>query len=114
MIMDEMNRANLPRVLGELMYLFERRDEPIDLMFTESFQLPSNLRFNGSHDSLAPVAGARAFSEQLRAESRAPVVSLELPGAQHAFEVFHSPRTHHVVHAVHRFLATIHAAHLAR
>ncbi|MFO7590426.1 MAG: alpha/beta hydrolase [Acidimicrobiia bacterium] len=75
---------------------------------------PPFMVVHGSHDSLAPVAGARAFSEQLRAESRAPVVSLELPGAQHAFEVFHSPRTHHVVHAVHRFLDTIHAAHLAR
>ena len=39
------------------------------------------------------------------------VVSLELPGAQHAFELFHSPRTHHVVRAVQRFLDAVRSAH---
>jgi 5-methylcytosine-specific restriction endonuclease McrBC GTP-binding regulatory subunit McrB len=48
LIIDEMNRANLPRVLGELMYLFEYRDERIDLPYRKDFQLPANLRFIGT------------------------------------------------------------------
>jgi 5-methylcytosine-specific restriction enzyme B len=44
-VIDEANRANLPRVLGELMYLFEYRDETIRLQYSGTFQLPRNLRF---------------------------------------------------------------------
>ncbi len=45
LIIDELNRANLPRVLGELMYLFEYRDRGIDLPYTRGFSLPPNLIF---------------------------------------------------------------------
>ena len=45
LVIDEMNRANLPRVFGELMYLFEYRDDPINLQYTNDFELPSNLLF---------------------------------------------------------------------
>jgi 5-methylcytosine-specific restriction endonuclease McrBC GTP-binding regulatory subunit McrB len=50
LVIDEMNRANLPRVLGELMYLFEYRDqdETIDLQYSTNFSLPSNLKFIGT------------------------------------------------------------------
>jgi hypothetical protein len=48
LIIDEMNRANLPRVLGELMFLFEYRDEKIDLPYTKGFRLPRELRFIGT------------------------------------------------------------------
>jgi len=48
LIIDEINRANLPRVLGELLYLFEYRDETVDLQFTEGFKLPKNLVFFGT------------------------------------------------------------------
>jgi hypothetical protein len=41
------------------------------------------------------------------------VVYAELPGAQHAFELFHSPRTHHVIRGVHRFLGTVYSEYLA-
>jgi 5-methylcytosine-specific restriction endonuclease McrBC GTP-binding regulatory subunit McrB len=46
--MDEMNRANLPRVLGELMYLFEYRGEKIALQHSSEFALPQELRFIGT------------------------------------------------------------------
>ena len=48
LVIDEMNRANLPRVFGELMYLLEYRDEPIDLQYSRGFRLPSNLVFIGT------------------------------------------------------------------
>jgi hypothetical protein len=48
LIIDEMNRANLPRVLGELMFLFEYRNRHIDLPYTSDFSLPRELRFIGT------------------------------------------------------------------
>jgi MoxR-like ATPase len=48
LLIDEMNRANLSRVFGELMYLFEYRDEAIDLRLRQAFRLPANLRFLGT------------------------------------------------------------------
>jgi 5-methylcytosine-specific restriction protein B len=47
-VIDEMNRANLSKVFGELMYLFEYRDEPVDLQYSAGFRLPRGLRFLGS------------------------------------------------------------------
>jgi AAA domain (dynein-related subfamily)/EVE domain len=49
-LIDEMNRANLPRVFGELMYLLEYRgeEEAIDLQYSRDFSLPPNLRFIGT------------------------------------------------------------------
>jgi len=44
-LIDEMNRANLARVFGELMYLFEYRDEKLRLQYSDSFSLPPNLKF---------------------------------------------------------------------
>ncbi|HVA61117.1 MAG TPA: alpha/beta hydrolase [Mycobacteriales bacterium] len=63
---------------------------------------------HGRHDSLVPVAETRAFVERLRTVSTSPVVYAELPGAQHAFDVFPSIRSAHVVRAVERFLRWVH------
>ncbi len=48
LIIDEMNRANLPRVFGELLFLLEYRDTPINLLYTKDFELPSGLLVIGT------------------------------------------------------------------
>lgn len=50
LIIDEINRANLAKVFGELYFLLEYRDEPIPLQYspTESFTLPPNLFLIGT------------------------------------------------------------------
>jgi len=58
---------------------------------------------HGHHDSLVPVKTARRFVQKLREVAQDPVVYAELPGAQHAFDVFPSIRTAHVTRAVERF-----------
>jgi acetyl esterase/lipase len=69
---------------------------------------------HGANDSLVPIEQARTFVDELRKESSHAVVYAELPGAQHAFEVFPSVRTHATVHAVERFLAVIRSEHGGR
>ncbi|MNK18281.1 5-methylcytosine-specific restriction enzyme B [compost metagenome] len=52
LIIDEINRANLPSVLGELIYALEYRDEPVDSMYPidkkNELILPSNLFIIGT------------------------------------------------------------------
>lgn len=48
LIIDEMNRANLPRVFGELMYLLEYRGQHLNLMYQEEFSMPPNLFIIGT------------------------------------------------------------------
>ncbi len=66
----------------------------------------------GTHDCLIFVQEARAFVRRLRAVARRPVVYAELHGAQHAFDLVHSPRTEAAVDAVHRFLEFCRSEHL--
>lgn len=48
LIIDEINRANLARVFGELMYALEYRDEEIVLASGERFKIPKNVRIIGT------------------------------------------------------------------
>ena len=48
MIVDEINRANLSRVFGELMYLLEYRDREIPLAAGGRFRIPANVRILGT------------------------------------------------------------------
>ena len=48
LIIDEINRANIPRVLGELMYLLEYREKSINLQYGGNFKLPENLYIIGT------------------------------------------------------------------
>ncbi|MEI2611343.1 MAG: AAA family ATPase [Candidatus Promineifilaceae bacterium] len=48
LILDEINRANLSRVFGELMYLLEYREERIFLAGSGLFGIPANVRIIGT------------------------------------------------------------------
>lgn len=69
---------------------------------------PPFMVIHGENDSLVPVEQARSFVAALRQESSKPVVYAELPGTQHAFDVFWSVRAIHTVRAMGRFLTHTH------
>ena len=68
----------------------------------------------GTGDNLVPVEQTRTFVERLRATDGQNVVYLELPGAPHAFEVFHSMRAEAAAAGIHRFCASLDAQHMAQ
>ena len=70
-------------------------------------EAPPFFVIQGSHDSLVMAEEAVTFVGALREKSNAPVLFAELEGAQHAFEIFHSPRTEHAVLAVAAFLEKV-------
>jgi acetyl esterase/lipase len=65
---------------------------------------PDFFVIHGELDTLVAVDQARLFVAELRRTSKASVVYAELPGAQHAFDVFHSIRSAYAVRAVDRYL----------
>ena len=70
---------------------------------------PPFMVLHGSCDSLAPVADARLFVQRLREVAREPVAYVEFTGAEHAFEIMHSPRAEHAVDGVQRFIEWVRA-----
>lgn len=74
---------------------------------------PDFFVIHGDADSLVDVNQAREFVRVLRERSSAHVVYAELHGAQHAFDIFDSPRTGHVVRAVANYLQWHHRRHVA-
>jgi 5-methylcytosine-specific restriction protein B len=51
LLIDEINRGNLPKILGELLYLLEYRDDEVALMYGEEearFSLPEDLLIIGT------------------------------------------------------------------
>ena len=64
------------------------------------------LILQGDRDSLTPVRVAREFANALRESSEHPVGYAELPGAQHAFDIYYSPRAIAAVELTARFLTT--------
>ena len=83
-----------------------RRASPIERIHPD---VPPFFVIHGDRDTLAPVEEARAFADALRQTSKAPVFYAELGGAQHAFDLFCSPRTSHMLVAVLHFLDASHA-----
>ena len=78
-----------------------RDASPIEAVHPDA---PPFMVIHGRNDTLVPVAEARLFVDRLRAVSSSPVLYVELPGTQHAFDVFPSIRSSHVVRAVGRFV----------
>ena len=49
LVIDEINRGNLPRIFGELLYLLEYREQAVGLPYSRRpFRLPANLYFIGT------------------------------------------------------------------
>ena len=79
---------------------------PIDWIHREGVaeQAPPIAVIQGTHDTLVWVEEARQFVAELAPQTRHPLVYAEIPGAQHAFEIFHSPRTSHYLNAASSYL----------
>lgn len=77
---------------------------------------PPFLVIHGDRDTVTPLPDARMFVDKLRAVSRQPVLFAEIGGAQHAFDVFLSPRAIAVIEGVGAFLDEAHrrAEHFAK
>ena len=68
---------------------------------------PPMLVIHGERDTLVPVEDARHFVERLREVSRSGVRYVELPGAEHAFDLWPSERTARISEGIGRFLTAI-------
>ena len=88
-----------------------KKASPLDLLTDE---VPPFFVIHGHNDTLVPVGEARNFVEKLREASPAPVVFAELPGAQHAFDIFPSVRTAHVIRAIERFVDYVYSGYRAK
>lgn len=65
---------------------------------------PDFFVLHGRNDTLVGVDQARLLVARLRETSQRTVVYAELPHAQHAFDIFPSIRSQHVVRAIDRYL----------
>jgi acetyl esterase/lipase len=83
-----------------------RRASPMHRIHAD---VPPMYVIHGDLDSLAPVEEARKFVSLLRDSSKSAVAYAEIPGAQHAFDIFHSPRASIVIESVARFLSTLYS-----
>ncbi len=72
-------------------------------------EAPPILFLHGVQDSSVLVEDVREFAVRLREVSGSPVVLAELPGAQHAYDLFRSVRYSYVIEAVAAFGAWVSA-----
>lgn len=87
--------------------LFRRASPLLRAETEDAANIPPFFVIHGHHDSLVPVAEGRLFSQRLRERGAAPVAYAELPGAQHAFDVFGSVRVAHVLRGVEHFVSAV-------
>ena len=84
LVIDEINRANLAKVFGELYFLLEYRDRAVNLQYSpaEEFRLPSNVLLIGTMNTadrsiaLVDAAMRRRFAWQGLFPGEAPVAGL--------------------------------------
>jgi acetyl esterase/lipase len=74
---------------------------------------PDFFIIHGANDTVVSVKQARSFVKALKEKTDASVTYAELPGTQHAFEVFSSIRSQHTIAAVSRWLQWHRAKFLA-
>jgi acetyl esterase/lipase len=67
----------------------------------------------GRNDTMVTPKQPRTFVPRLRSVSQQPVVAVELPDAQHGFDVFSSPRAAAAAEGVGRFLGVIYGRYRA-
>jgi acetyl esterase/lipase len=68
---------------------------------------PPFLIAHGSQDTLVPPRGASAVAERLHEVSRQPVVWIELPGAQHSFDLLDSLRYRSLIEGIEAFASRV-------
>lgn len=103
LLLPLVERAVMKKRLSEARSMFEHAS-PMSRVHADA---PPFFVIHGEKDSLIPVDEGRLFVELLRATSLSPVLYAEIPGAQHAFEVFPSERTGHVLAGVERFVGAV-------
>ncbi len=70
-------------------------------------EAPPFMIIHGERDTLVPVADARDFAAELRRVSHNDVRYIELPNAEHAFDLWPSVRTARIADAIGRFLSAV-------
>ncbi|MHD0306494.1 McrB family protein [Rhodococcus erythropolis] len=98
LILDEINRANLPRVLGELLFAIERRGEPIDLLYTKDFRLPEEIAFIGTMNT------ADRSIRSIDAAVRRRFQIFELPPSPYVLGQFYTSHTNEVPELIDGFI----------
>ena len=68
---------------------------------------PPLLIVHGDRDTLTSATRARVLAEQARSASAEPVVYVELPGAEHSFDLLSSIRFEAVIDGIEAFAASI-------
>lgn len=74
---------------------------------------PPFMVIQGDRDTLVSTDETRYFVERLRQISSNPVVYAEIAGAQHAFDVFPSVRSEHVLKGVVEFVSWLYSGYVA-
>jgi 5-methylcytosine-specific restriction protein B len=88
LVIDELNRANIPRVFGELLFLLEYRDKSIDLQFSRGFSLPRNLKV------IATMNTADRSTRSIDVALRRRFEIFECPPRADVLEAFYAEPSH--------------------
>ena len=102
-----LERQVMKKTITEAPELFEQAS-PIHRLHPDA---PPFLVLHGTHDTLVPVVVARTFVHLFRGIATAPVAYIELPLAQHAFDVFASPRSSATTQGIVAFLEAVRIEH---